>query len=62
MIFIETPVFTAQIKELLSDDDYGAFQRYLTENPEAGESSRTPADYARSVWRRRVTARAGARE
>ena len=37
MIFIETPVFTAQIKELMSDDDYGAFQRYLTENPEAGD-------------------------
>lgn len=37
MIFIETSVFTAQIKELLSDDDYGTFQRYLAENPEAGD-------------------------
>ena len=33
MIFVETPIFTAQIKELLSDDDYGAFQRYLADNP-----------------------------
>jgi hypothetical protein len=37
MIFIETPVFTAQIKVLLSDEDYGTFQRYLAENPEAGD-------------------------
>ena len=37
MIFVETPIFTAQIKELLSDDDYGTFQRYLAENPEAGD-------------------------
>jgi hypothetical protein len=36
MIFVETPIFTAQIKGLLSDDDYGMFQRYLADNPEAG--------------------------
>ena len=37
MVFIETPVFTAQIVELLSDDDYGAFQRDLANHPEAGD-------------------------
>lgn len=36
MVFIETPVFTAQIVELLSDDDYGALQRDLANHPEAG--------------------------
>ena len=37
MIFVETPLFTAQIKELLNDDDYGTFQRGLSDNPEAGD-------------------------
>jgi hypothetical protein len=36
MIFIETPVFTRQIAELLDDDAYSAFQRELASNPEAG--------------------------
>lgn len=33
MIFVETPLFTSQIKLLLNDDDYGVFQRALAENP-----------------------------
>ena len=37
MVFVETPVFTGQIKLLLSDDDYGAFQRTLADNPQAGD-------------------------
>lgn len=36
MVFIETPVFTAQIVKLLGDDDYGALQRDLADHPEAG--------------------------
>lgn len=37
MIFVETPLFTSQIKLLLNDDDYGVFQRALAENPQAGD-------------------------
>jgi RelE toxin of RelEB toxin-antitoxin system len=37
MVFIETPVFTAQIKTLVSDEDYAALQRELTAHPEAGD-------------------------
>ena len=37
MIFIETPVFTSQIVDLLTDVEYGAFQQNLAENPEAGD-------------------------
>lgn len=37
MIFIETTVFTEDLLELLSDDEYAEFQRYLGENPLAGE-------------------------
>lgn len=37
MIFIETPLFTRRVKELLDDDAYGDFQALLRENPEAGD-------------------------
>lgn len=37
MEFIETPISTKAITELLSDDEYSAFQKYLIENPESGD-------------------------
>ncbi|MFO2969491.1 hypothetical protein SCN92_13420 [Legionella pneumophila serogroup 1] len=37
MIFIETPIFTEDVKELLSDDEYAKFQEYLADNPLAGD-------------------------
>ena len=37
VIFIETPVFTADLLCLLSDDDYVEFQKYLVNNPLAGD-------------------------
>ena len=35
MVFIETPVFTRQVQELLSDEAYSAFQWYMALNPQA---------------------------
>ena len=37
VIFIETPVFTADLLCLLSDDDYAELQKYLVNNPLAGD-------------------------
>ena len=37
MIFIESPVFTADVKELLSDEDYAALQDHLASRPDAGD-------------------------
>lgn len=37
MIFFETPVFTAQIKALVDDDDYLELQRQLLADPESGD-------------------------
>ena len=37
MIFVETPVFTAAANELLTDDDYSAFQQFLIAQPRAGQ-------------------------
>ncbi|OEC32719.1 hypothetical protein SAMN05216600_11821 [Pseudomonas cuatrocienegasensis] len=37
MIFIETPIFTDDVKALLSDDEYRAFQQFMAQNPQAGD-------------------------
>ena len=36
MEFIETPVFTRRITEILSDEEYRSLQEKLVENPRAG--------------------------
>jgi hypothetical protein len=36
MIFIETPIFTEDVKELLSDEEYAALQQHLANEPDAG--------------------------
>jgi hypothetical protein len=37
MIFIEHPVFSRQIVELLTDEEYGRFQTELVRNPRTGD-------------------------
>ncbi|MFJ3368141.1 hypothetical protein [Pseudomonas sp. NPDC086251] len=37
MIFIETPVFTEDVADLLSDEEYREFQNALAENPDTGD-------------------------
>ncbi len=37
MIFIEHPVFTRRIMELLTDEEYSKFQSELAANPETGD-------------------------
>jgi hypothetical protein len=43
MIFIETPIFEEQIDDLLSHDEYLAFQKMLASNPTAGDLIKGPA-------------------
>ena len=37
MLFIETPIFTRQVKELLPDEEYRRLQEALLMRPEAGK-------------------------
>ena len=37
MEFIETPVFTRRISEILTDEEYRGLQEKLVENPKAGK-------------------------
>jgi hypothetical protein len=36
MVFVETPIFTADVRELLSDEEYSALQKHLVDQPNAG--------------------------
>lgn len=37
MVFIETTVFTRQIRKLITDDSYSELQRFLLKSPIAGD-------------------------
>lgn len=37
MLFIETHIFTEDVKELLSDDEYLEFQQFMADNPDWGD-------------------------
>ena len=37
MIFVESPVFTRQVNELLSDEEYAELQQFLATQPDAGD-------------------------
>jgi hypothetical protein len=37
MVFIETPIFTADVRALLGDDEYAALQEHLVTMPNAGD-------------------------
>jgi hypothetical protein len=37
MLFVETPLFTELIKELLTDDEYRELQEVLLTRPETGD-------------------------
>ncbi len=36
MVFIETPIFTDDVSELLSDEEYAALQEHLVDQPKSG--------------------------
>ena len=37
MVFLETPIFTKQISQLVSDDEYHLLQVHLSVRPDAGD-------------------------
>jgi hypothetical protein len=37
MVFIESPTFTADVMQLLSDEEYARLQEHLAHRPDAGD-------------------------
>lgn len=50
MIFIETPVFTEDLHNLLSDDEYTEFQKYLALNPLSGDVIQSTGGLRKVRW------------
>lgn len=50
MIFIESPVFTADVKELLSDEEYSALQAHLVGQPDAGDLIKQTGGLRKVRW------------
>lgn len=50
MIFIETPIFTEDVMELLPDDNYAEFQAYLADNPTAGDVIKQTGGLRKIRW------------
>ena len=51
MIFIETPIFTEELKKCLQDDEYAEFQRYLADNPKAGDVIKGTGGLRKVRWK-----------
>lgn len=50
MIFIETPVFTEDVKRLLTDESYAELQLHLAQYPFAGDSIKGTGGLRKVRW------------
>lgn len=50
MVFVESPVFTKLVADLLDDDEYAAFQVWLGANPKAGDVIRDTDGLRKVRW------------
>jgi len=57
--FIESPLFTKQVHDYLTDDEYSVFQAYLSTNPDAGAVVRGSGGVRKVRWRRQGTGKSG---
>jgi hypothetical protein len=51
VVFIETPVFTRQIEDLLTEDEYCGLQQALILNPGVGDVIRNTGGLRKVRWR-----------
>lgn len=51
MEFIETDIFTRRIREILTDDEYGALQESLAKKPDAGKVIQGAEGLRKFRWR-----------
>ncbi len=57
--FVESPLFTKQVHDYLTDTEYGAFQEYLAANPDMGDVVRGSGGVRKVRWNRRGTGKSG---
>lgn len=59
MIFIETPIFTEDLLELLSDNEYAEFQNFLAANPLSEDVMQNTGDLRKVRWYSKGTGKRG---
>ena len=57
--FVESPLFTKQVHDYLTDTEYGIFQEYLAANPNMGDVVRGSGGVRKIRWSRRGTGKSG---
>ena len=57
--FVESPLFTKQVHDYLTDTEYAVFQEYLAANPEMGDVVRGSGGVRKVRWIRRGTGKSG---
>lgn len=57
--FIESPLFTRQVHDYLTDIEYSVFQEYLAANPDMGDVVRGSGGVRKVRWSRRGTGKSG---
>ena len=50
MVFVETPIFTKRVLNLLDDESYAALQTHLAKHPEAGDVIRGGGGLRKIRW------------
>lgn len=50
MIFVETPIFTQLVKDLLSDEEYSGLQHFLIKDPRAGNVIKDTGGLRKVRW------------
>ena len=51
MVFIETSVFSAELRDILSDDEYRLLQTFLASHPDAGDVIQDTGGLRKIRWR-----------
>jgi len=57
--FVESPLFTKQVHDYLTDNEYGVFQSFLATNPGVGAVVRGSGGVRKVRWSRRGTGKSG---
>ena len=57
--FVESPLFTKQVHDYLTDTEYRVFQKYLAANPDIGNVVRGSGGVRKVRWSRRGTGKSG---
>ena len=59
MVFIETPIFTKLIQELMSDDEYRELQKALISRPDLGDVMRNSGGLRKIRWKQEGRGKSG---